>query len=197
MTLRATAFPTGAPPSRADTTPVIANASSTANMVTGTRSVVAFTMPKSGTLTCNWQVPAVSPAFRFHVALSVPGYTSMPSSNANSPVVFPALTARENVEFQMEYLRTHGQAGVVVVFFDRMTGQDSEARRLYGNLPDLKVLRGSALVGGTMLGRAIGTFFLGVARPRIPVQLFSSVEEAVAWARSLNGAASSAKESPA
>lgn len=107
-------------------------------------------------------------------------------------------TARENIEFQMEYLRTHGQAGVVVVFFDRMTGQDSEARRLYGHLPDLKVLRGSALVGGTMLGRAIGTFFLGVARPRIPVQLFSSVEEAVAWARSLNGAAaSSAKESPA
>jgi hypothetical protein len=79
-----------------------------------------------------------------------------------------------------------------------MTGQDSEARRLYGHLPDLNVLRGSALVGGTMLGRAIGTFFLGVARPRIPVQLFSSVEEAVAWARSLNGAAAkSAKEGAA
>jgi hypothetical protein len=101
-------------------------------------------------------------------------------------------TARENIEFQMQYLRQHGQTGVVIVFFDRMTGQDSEARRLYGQLPDIKVLRGTGLVGGTMLGRAIGTFFLGVARPRIPVQLFSSVDEAVVWARSLNGAASGA-----
>ena len=54
-------------------------------------------------------------------------------------------TARENIEFQMEYLRAHGQAGVVIVFFDRMTGQDSEARRLFGQLPDLKVLRATAL----------------------------------------------------
>lgn len=98
-------------------------------------------------------------------------------------------TARQNVEFQIDYLRAHGGRGVVIVFHDRMTGQDSEARRIYGQLPDLAVMLGTGLVGGTMLGRAIGTFFLGVARPRIPVQLFSTVEEALPWARSLNRAA--------
>lgn len=104
-------------------------------------------------------------------------------------------TARQNVEFQLTYLRTHGGSGTVIVFFDRMTGQDSEARRMYSQLPDLAVLSGTALVGGTMLGRAIGTFFLGVARPRVPVQIFSSVEEALVWARALNRAALPAKES--
>ncbi len=98
-------------------------------------------------------------------------------------------TARQNVEFQIDYLRAHGGRGVVIVFHDRMTGQDSEARRMYGQLPDLTVMLGTGLVGGTMLGRAIGTFFLGVARPRVPVQLFSTVEEALPWARALNRAA--------
>ena len=98
-------------------------------------------------------------------------------------------TARQNVEFQLDYLRAHGGRGVVIVFFDQMTGQDSEARRMYSQLPDLSVMLGTALVGGTMLGRAIGTFFLGVARPRVPVQLFSAVAEALPWARSLNRAA--------
>lgn len=104
-------------------------------------------------------------------------------------------TARQNVEFQLDYLRAHGGSGVVIVFFDRMTGQDSEARRMYGQLPELAVMLGTALVGGTMLGRAIGTFFLGVARPRVPVQMFSTVEEALPWARALNRAAAAAASS--
>lgn len=98
-------------------------------------------------------------------------------------------TARENIEFQIEYLRAHGGGGAVIVFFDRMTGQDSEARRIYGQMPDMNVMYGTALVGGTMLGRVIGSFFLGIARPRVPVQMFSSVDEALVWARSLNRAA--------
>jgi hypothetical protein len=41
-----------------------------------------------------------------------------------------------------------------------------------------------ALVVGSALGRAIGSFFLSFNRPKFPVKLFSSVDDALAWVRS-------------
>ncbi|MEN0062325.1 MAG: hypothetical protein AAGA48_09240 [Myxococcota bacterium] len=92
-------------------------------------------------------------------------------------------TARENVSFQTNTFRSEGTPGVVVVFFDRMTGQDVDARRVYANEIDPQWLAGSALVGGTFLGRAMASFFMGLSRPRIPTRLFGKVEDAVRWGR--------------
>jgi hypothetical protein len=41
-----------------------------------------------------------------------------------------------------------------------------------------------ALVVGSALARALGSFFLTFNRPKFGAKLFSSLEEAVAWARS-------------
>jgi hypothetical protein len=94
-------------------------------------------------------------------------------------------SATENQRFQNEYFRNAGSKGVIVVFFDRMVAQDAEARRVYGVDADLNALHASALVGGTVLSRAIISFFLGMSRPRLPVKLFGTGADAIAWAREL------------
>ncbi|MEO0604503.1 MAG: hypothetical protein AAF211_23920 [Myxococcota bacterium] len=92
-------------------------------------------------------------------------------------------TARENVAFQVETFRDRGEPGVVLVFFDRMTSQDVEARRVYGTEIDPAWLAGSALVGGTFLGRAMASFFMGLSRPKVPTRMFGTTEDALRWAR--------------
>jgi hypothetical protein len=94
-------------------------------------------------------------------------------------------TARENLSFQHDHWRKHGP-GVVVVFFDNMVSQDKDARRVYQQESDPALMRGTALVGGTLLGRAMGSFFLGLSKPAIPLKMFGDLEQALAWARDLN-----------
>jgi hypothetical protein len=97
-------------------------------------------------------------------------------------------TARENMLAQAAYLRPLG-GGVVVIFFDNLASQDKDARRVYQTESDPSWMRGTALIGGSMLSRAIASFFLGLSRPRTPVRMFGALDEALAWARELNGRA--------
>jgi hypothetical protein len=94
-------------------------------------------------------------------------------------------TARENMAFQNEYFKKRGEPGVVVIFFDALVEQDKDARRVYQTDGDDKLVLASLLVGGTLLSRAMGSFFLGLAKPRIPVKLFKGLDEALAWAEQL------------
>lgn len=93
-----------------------------------------------------------------------------------------ARTARENIGFQHDYFRKT-KPGVVVIFFDNLVSQDKGARSVYQTEGDPSVLLGSALVGGNLLSRAMGSFFMGLSKPRVPVKMFSMADEAVAWAR--------------
>lgn len=95
-------------------------------------------------------------------------------------------SARANIAFQNAYWRERGHGGVVVVFIDYLSSQDKDARRVYQSEPDPAFMRGTALVGGSMLARAIGSFFLGMVRPRIPVKMVATLAEALAWAQQLN-----------
>ena len=99
-----------------------------------------------------------------------------------------AASAEENVRFQNDHWRAEGRAGVVVVFADNLAEQDKGARRVYQTAPDPELMLGTVILGGTLLGRAIGSFFLGLAKPRIPIKLCSTLDEAVAWARARNQA---------
>ncbi|MEM6926527.1 MAG: hypothetical protein AAF602_06350 [Myxococcota bacterium] len=94
-------------------------------------------------------------------------------------------TARENVAFQVGTFRDRGTPGVVLVFFDRMTSQDVDARRVYATEIDREWLAGSALVGGTFLGRAMASFFMGLSRPKVPTRMFGTTEDALRWGRQL------------
>jgi len=95
-------------------------------------------------------------------------------------------TARENTNFQNDYFRKRERGGLVVVFFDRMVSQDKGARRVYQAEPDEKYFWGTALVGGSMLGRAMASFFLGLSKPKVPIKMCASLDDARAWANSLS-----------
>jgi hypothetical protein len=115
-------------------------------------------------------------------------YAAVPDSGARDT----GETARDNIAKQREHLAPRG-GGVVVIFFDNLISQDKDARRVYQAESDPSWMHGTALVGGTMLSRAIGSFFLGLSKPRTPLKMFGSFDDALAWAREQNRTAA-AKE---
>ncbi len=92
-------------------------------------------------------------------------------------------TARESIRIQLEYLRAHKKRAGVLVFMDRVLTQSAAAREVYSVEPDPAFQTCFALVGGTVFGRAVGSFFIGIHPPRVPTRLFATTEEALRWAR--------------
>ena len=93
--------------------------------------------------------------------------------------------ARASLEEQVRLSKRYGRPLVVLVLVDRVQDQDSRSRRVWRDEPKPEYTLGLGLVGIAPLTRAIGSFFIGLSRPRIPTGLFSSLEEGVAWARGL------------
>lgn len=96
-----------------------------------------------------------------------------------------AQTARQSVAIQLDYLRPRGRRAGVVVFVDPILEQDAGARTVYRELPDPAFLACFALVGSTPFGRAVGSVFLGLSRPRVPTRMFGTLEEALGWIRTM------------
>ncbi len=92
-----------------------------------------------------------------------------------------AETARQSVAIQLHHLKTHGRRAGTVVFIDPVIEQDAGARAVYRDLPDPAFQLCFAIVGGTPFGRAVGSVFLGLSRPRVPTRMFGTLEEAIAW----------------
>ncbi|MEM9695881.1 MAG: hypothetical protein AAGA56_25280 [Myxococcota bacterium] len=97
-----------------------------------------------------------------------------------------AETATESVEFQHQHWSAKGRSGGSIIYMDQVGHSEQGAREVYGQLPDPRLITGFALVGGTILGRAIGSVFIGLSRPSAPTKLFGSDTEALAWLRQLN-----------
>jgi hypothetical protein len=100
------------------------------------------------------------------------------------------VTARENVAFQLGYFRDRGLCGVVLIMADRIQSLDKEARRVYQDGIGPPHVRAAGMIGVSLLARAIGSFLIGLSRPRIPFKLFGGMEPAIAWAREMNREAS-------
>jgi hypothetical protein len=94
-----------------------------------------------------------------------------------------AETASASVRMQLDFLRPRGRRAGVVVFMDPILDQDAAARNVYRDMPDPAFQSCFALIGGSMFGRAAGSIFLGLNPPKVPTRLFSTFDEAVAWAR--------------
>jgi hypothetical protein len=92
-------------------------------------------------------------------------------------------TARESIRIQLGYLRERKKRAGVLVFMDRILSQSAAAREVYRVEPDPTFQACFALVGGTVFGRAVGSFFIGIHPPRVPTRMFATVEEALRWAR--------------
>ena len=110
-----------------------------------------------------------------------------------------AETAKENQEYQYAYFREKGRPGVVVIYFDLIKELNKDARSVYTK-SDPRYLCGVALVGGTLLSRAMASFFMGIiSPPPIPLKMFASTEDAVRWAREIiarSNASAKAEQSP-
>jgi hypothetical protein len=91
-------------------------------------------------------------------------------------------SARANITYQLDYFRKNGP-GVVVIFFDNLVSQDKGARAVYQTEADPALMLGTALVGGSLLSRAMGSFFMGLSKPRVAVKMFANLDEALIWAR--------------
>ena len=94
-----------------------------------------------------------------------------------------AETARQSVTIQLDYLRARGTRAGIVVFMDPVLEQHASARSIYRELPDPAFQVCFALVGSSAFGRAVGSVFLGLSRPRVPTRMFGTFDEAVAWIR--------------
>lgn len=99
------------------------------------------------------------------------------------------VTARENVEFQVGYFRGKGVCGIVLIMADRIQSLDKEARRVYQEEIGPPHVRAAGMIGVSLLARAIGSFLIGLSKPRIPFKLFGSLDAATSWAREMNRAA--------
>jgi hypothetical protein len=90
-------------------------------------------------------------------------------------------TAKASVQTQLDYLRSKKQKAAIVIFMDNIVQQTSGARNVYRDMPDPAHQVCFALVGGTPFGRMVGSFFLGLSKPRVPTQMFATLEQAQAW----------------
>jgi hypothetical protein len=93
-------------------------------------------------------------------------------------------TAKASVEMQLNYLRPKGQKAGVIIFMDNIAQQTASARAAYRDLPDPAYQACFALVGGTTFGRAVGSVFLGLSKPRVATQMFATLEQAMKWCHS-------------
>ncbi len=89
-------------------------------------------------------------------------------------------SARENVAFQIDVAKRTGRRIGLVVYLSSLLSQDSAARKVYASL-DPNLFLGSALVVANPLARAIGSFFMGLSRPKFPARLVETFEEGIAW----------------
>jgi hypothetical protein len=101
-----------------------------------------------------------------------------------------AATARENIDFQHAWFAATDDPPVLIIFFDRLASQDRAARKFYSQDTTSPWALGFALVGGSLLSRAMGSFFLGLARTAIPLRFFPSMADARPWIRSLQSSRS-------
>jgi hypothetical protein len=131
--------------------------------------------------TTGWRLLGDTTIFR-HFEIEPGILVILPHAGASDDLT----TATENWRFQREYLASLGRPGVLVIFLDRLVSQEREARRLYQEQIEPRFCAGGALVGSTLLGRAIGSFFFGLSRPKVPIKMFAELDEALAWARSVN-----------
>lgn len=90
-------------------------------------------------------------------------------------------TAKASVETQLAYLRSKSQKAGCIIFMDDIAQQTAGARVVYRDLPDPEYQACYALVGGTVFGRAVGSIFLGLSKPRVPTQMFATLDQALTW----------------
>ncbi len=92
--------------------------------------------------------------------------------------------ASENVAYYHDYARSLGRPCGSLVVMANMLAQDPEARRAYNTI-DPSLIYGGALVVGNPLSRALGSFFVGLNRNKVPTKLFDTIENGIQWLKTM------------
>jgi hypothetical protein len=95
-----------------------------------------------------------------------------------------AKDAHDNVAYYHGYARSLGRPCGSVVIMSNILAQDAEARRAYQDM-DTKLFYAGGLVVEDALSRALGSFFVGLSRPRVPTRLFDNMGKAIEWLKSM------------
>ena len=94
-------------------------------------------------------------------------------------------TAKLAVDFQNAYARKLGQKVSTLIVFANLLSQNAETRRVYTENTGNGLFFANALVVSNPLSRALGSFFIGLSKPRTPLKLFDTVEKGVEWLRTM------------
>lgn len=71
----------------------------------------------------------------------------------------------------------------ILVDLRHVKSMTRECRRFLAGIEPAKIHTAGALVTHTPIGRALGNFFLGINKPRVPLRLFTVENEALGWLR--------------
>jgi hypothetical protein len=93
--------------------------------------------------------------------------------------------ARASLREQERLATALGEPQVVLILVDRVQDQDAASRRIWRDEAQPEYLMGIGLVGVRPLAKAIGAFFIGLTKPRVPTALFATLEDGIQWARHL------------
>jgi hypothetical protein len=89
--------------------------------------------------------------------------------------------ARASLAELVRIAEQRGRRQALVIVVDNVTSQDAASRRLWQRELDPGLLCGLALSCGSLLARAIGSFYIGLRRPTVETRMFASVREALKW----------------
>lgn len=106
------------------------------------------------------------------VAVPVPGYVQREAD------------ARRSLDEFHRIVSHAGKPHAAIILVDRVRSQDAAARRVWSSADDRGKRCGLALVCASPLARAIGSFFIGFNRPRVPTKMFAEFQKAREWSRS-------------
>lgn len=93
--------------------------------------------------------------------------------------------ARASLQEFARIVREGGRRAALIVWVDGVRSQDAGSRRVWAEEAGPELYCGLALVCGSALARAVGSFFIGLNRPRMPVKMFADLESARTWAREM------------
>lgn len=97
--------------------------------------------------------------------------------------------ARASLAEQVRVSKELGMPLVVLVLVEPVRDQDRGSRAVWTDETDPQYLLGLGLIGVTPLARAIGSFFMGLARPRVPTTMLADLDDGLRWARALRAKA--------
>jgi hypothetical protein len=89
--------------------------------------------------------------------------------------------ARASLHEMDRIARERGRAQALFVIVDRVRSQDAGSRRVWQQEMDPRSISALVLVAQSLLARAIGSFFIGLRRPRVPTKMVATVEDGLAW----------------